>query len=120
MSRRRIFQVEQDGSVLVVTIKNSVGSFAEVDVTSELETILPEVKAARPRGVVVDFGEVAYFGSTILEALRTIWNEVHASGGKMALCNLNDVGREIIELSKFDTIWPICDSRPAAVAAVSS
>jgi anti-anti-sigma factor len=76
------------------------------------------MQASAIKRVVVDLGEVSYFGSIMLEALLQLWNGLQDVEGKLALCCVSDVGREILCLAKFDTLWPICSSRSEALAAV--
>lgn len=120
MAESRIFSVETAGRTLVVSLNHNIGSFADADVQEELNVVLEAIETHKPAGLVIDFAGISYFGSSILEALRVIWNRHHGGEGPMALCNLETVGREIIEVSKFDTLWPICNTRVEAIDAVSS
>ena len=58
-----------------------------------------------------DMVKVNYFGSSMLEAMLYLWKKINTEGGKMAVCCVSDTAREILELSRFDTIWPICQSQ---------
>ncbi|MEX0700911.1 MAG: STAS domain-containing protein [Planctomycetales bacterium] len=118
MNADRFFRIEQEGDVLLVGLQRPVGSLADAQIHDEVEILLQKVDAAQPAAVVVDFRHVSYFGSMMLEALRVLWNRLEAHGAKLVLCNVSDVGREILELAKFDTLWPIYPSRAAALAAV--
>jgi hypothetical protein len=51
--------------------------------------------------------------------MHVLWQKVRAGKGKMVLCNVSDVGREILHVSRFDTLWPICDSCEKALEAVA-
>jgi anti-sigma B factor antagonist len=70
------------------------------------------------RQIVIDFGQMTYFGSGMLEAILLLWNHIHPSGGKLRLCNVSPVGREILDVSNFSTLWPICENRQAALEAL--
>ena len=39
-------------------------------------------------------------------------------GGHIALCNASDVGREVLEIAKFDKVWPLVNSRAEALRTV--
>jgi anti-anti-sigma regulatory factor len=78
--------------------------------------VLAELTDESAQRVLIDLCQTPYFGSALLEALRLIWNRVHAQQGRMVLCNASPVGREILELAKFDHLWPIVDDRDSALA----
>lgn len=110
MIRRQFLKAQRTPQALVVEILQPVGSLAEDSVLKEFEELQEELRASGLKAVFVDFHQVSYFGSSLLEALRILWKEVQALGGPMVLCNLSPVGREIIELAKFDQVWPIAES----------
>ena len=116
MSSQRFFATQTTPSALVIEIRQPVGSLADRQVMNELDQVLAELKQSALQNVIVDFCYVSYFGSSLLEALRTVWNQVHARGGHMVLCHLSPVGREILEIAKFDHLWPI-EADPAAAQA---
>lgn len=118
MPTARIFDAASDGSTLIVTPSTNVGSLAGESVNYELEDLLRQLERSGLKHVVFDFANVSYFGSSMLGAMHAVWKQVSAAGGKMAVCNLSDVEREVLEVSKFDTLWPICDSRDEARAVV--
>ncbi|OHB73167.1 MAG: hypothetical protein A2V70_18100 [Planctomycetes bacterium RBG_13_63_9] len=112
--------METEGNTLVVVPLGSVSSLAGESAKPELDSLLEQLEQGQIRNVVVDFLNVSYFGTIMLATMHTIWKRVRESGGKMALCNLSVVGHEILRISGFDTLWPICDSREEAMEAVRS
>ena len=120
MAPPRMFEAEQEGRVLVLRPHKNVSSLGDLDLYTEVEEFCEQLRRSEIDRVVVDFGEVEYFGSLMLESLRILWNAVHAHGGRMALCNVSDVGREILAISRFDTLWPVCASRSEALSAVEA
>lgn len=112
------FEAEQEGNVLLLCPQHSISSLADADLVGEMNRLCAQLGQSDVTSVVIDFSHVAYFGSLMLEALRMLWNSVHHAGGKMALCNVSPVGREILEIARFDQLWPVCESREAAIAAV--
>jgi anti-anti-sigma factor len=112
----QLFNVLTDGSdVVIVDLQSSISSFDDSEVLAELNTLLARLQEPGVKCLIVDFEQVPYFGSSMLEALRTLWKHIHDEHGKLILCNLSEVGREIIEISKFDTLWPICNTRADAL-----
>jgi len=110
MTPRKFFATRSEPSALVVEVLQPVGSLADDTVLTELDLMLGELNSAAPKCVIVDFHQVTYFGSSLLEALRVLWRHIEPLGGRMALCNLSPVGREIIELAKFDHVWALCNT----------
>lgn len=119
MAARRIFSAQRDGKTLVVALENNVGSLADADILGEIREIVEAIERHAISGVVVDFADIAYFGSSMLEGLRAIWTQLHAGEGRMVLCNVSDVGRDILHLAKFDTLWPIFESRSKALESLA-
>lgn len=116
MSLPLYFRCVDDGSVLVVEVVRPVGSLAEEAVMQELDGIVAALAQRTTCKVLIDFKQTAYFGSSLLEGLRLIWTKVEEREGRMVLCNLSPVGKEIVQLAKFDTLWPICETRAEALA----
>lgn len=115
MTSDQIFTTAVDGPTLVLAVHGTVSSLGDESALNELERVISEVSQGAVRNVLVDFGQSSYFGSVLLETLRRIWNEVHPRGGRMALCNVSPVGKEILQIAKFDQLWPIVETRKDAM-----
>lgn len=118
MTTPQYFRCEKDGTVLVVQVLRPVGSLAEQDVMKELDRILAVAAELPTCKVIIDFGQASYFGSSLLEALRIIWTKIEHHEGRMMLCNLAPVGKEIIQIAKFDHLWPVCSTREEALRLI--
>ncbi len=118
MPNHKAFQSECIEETLIVMPAGSVSSLAGEEVSSELDGLLDQLHQPGPKNVVIDFAKVAYFGTVMLGALRVIWRRVDDREGKMALCNLSEMGREILRVSGFDLLWPICASREEALREI--
>lgn len=110
-----IFTTSVEGSMLVLEVHGPVSSLTDDSVLKEMDGILVHLRQGTARDVVVDFGQSPYFGSAMLETLRRVWNDVQQHGGRMVVCNLSTVGTEILQVSKFDQLWPITATRTDAV-----
>jgi anti-anti-sigma factor len=113
-----VFKVATANGVMIVELAGVVSSLADDSITRELDAVRAQLRSGKQKSVVIDLGQVAYFGSSMLEAIRTIWNEVSPHGGKLALCNASEVGREILQVAKFDHLWPLVESRAEALKLV--
>lgn len=115
-----LFELEREAQVIILRLHGHVGSLSDADVMHELSPLIQDVQDSGASGVVVDFGQLNYFGSNMLEALLNLWKPLMALDRKMALCSVSDIGQEILKVSRLDTLWPIYGSRAEAVAAVRS
>jgi len=118
MSQARIFDTEIQDATLIVAPRGNVSTLAGEDVHAELAGLLGMLQEAKVLHVVIDLEKASYFGSSMLGAMNAIWNRIRVQGGKMAVCNVSDTGLEILQISKFDTLWPICTSREEALKKV--
>jgi len=118
MDLDKIFHLENHSATLVVVPLGNISSLAGDQVQPELERVLAEFDRLGAKSVVVDFSKVSYFGSVMLAAVQMLWRRVRAAGGKLAVSNVSQVGREVLQVSKFDTIWPIFNTRAEALQAL--
>ena len=65
-----LFRHVRRGDAMVVTPLRNVGSLAEHDVQREFAALRERVTSGEVRHVVVDFSQLSYFGSSMLEGLR--------------------------------------------------
>jgi anti-anti-sigma factor len=106
-----IFTTRIEGPTLILEVHGPVSSLADDSLLKEVDGILAQLRQGRVQDVVVDFGQSPYFGSSMLETLRRVWNELNQRGGRMVVCNVSMVGSEILQVSKFDQLWPIVATR---------
>jgi len=118
MPTAHTFSAESEDSTLIVTPLRSVAGLVEEDVRGELAPILERLGTAELKHAVIDFHELTYFGTSMLEAMFAIWRRIRDDEGKMILCNVSTMGREILRVSRFDTLWPICDTREDALREI--
>lgn len=118
MTDSQLFNSEQDGDVLIITFGGNLSAFSDAQLLGDFEALTTAPRETKVAHVIVDFGQMAYFGSGMLEAILLLWNEIHPSGGKLALCNVSAVGQEILQVSHFNKLWPICSSREEALRSV--
>lgn len=115
MPEPKVFRAESDGQTLIVTPLTNVSSLADESVKPELDGLLEQLERPGVKNAVVDFADISYFGTTMLETMRVIGRRVRDGKGKMVLCNLSNMEREILRVAGFDTLWPICESREEAL-----
>ena len=119
MAPKRIFDTEIHDATLIVAPRGSVSTLAGEDVNAELGGLLQQVDRPEVKHVVIDLEKANFFGSSMLGVMNALWSRVRPGGGKLAICNVSETGLEILHVSKFDTLWPICASRQAALDKVN-
>jgi anti-anti-sigma factor len=115
-----IFEIEQIGATVVVAPRRNVTNLADDDVKNEMAGLLEQIVSSNIHGIVFDFGQVDYCGSCMLEAMRRLWKSLPADKAKLFVCGVNPVVRDILRVTRFDTIWPIHPNREAAIRAAEA
>ena len=120
MNSNKLFRVSAIDGVLIVELIGVVSSLADVSITQQLTLVREQLRNGACDNVVIDLGQVAYFGSSMLEAIRTLWIEVSPRNGRLVLCNASEVAREILQIAKFDHLWPLVATRADAQALLQA
>jgi anti-anti-sigma factor len=118
MEDTKILQTDWDGPIFVVLPMGEVGVFASDQVSLEVDDVLAELDEMAAQRVLVDFEGVTFFGSSLLAAVQRIWKHVTHRGDKLAVCNVPNVGREVLNVTRFGQLWDVYDTRPAAKEAL--
>lgn len=120
MSLPKFFEAATDGSTLIVSSLGSLGSLAGEEIAYELTDLLEQFDKPELTRVVIDLQKASYFGTSMLQVMTALWKRVRAKGGRLALCNVSETGLEILHVTRFDTLWPICGSREEALQEVAN
>jgi anti-sigma B factor antagonist len=113
-----IFQIEREGATLMIAPQRSVTSLSDDDVKAEMASILETLESGDAKNIVFDFSRLDYCGSSMLEAMRRLWKNLPHGQGKLVICNANPVLRDILHVTRFDTLWPIYNTRQEALEAL--
>ncbi len=68
--------------------------------------------------LVVDMDGVDYLTSSVLGKLITLHRRLHRKGGRLALCRPTTPVAEIMRTSRLIDYFTLCDTLPAAIAAL--
>ena len=90
--------------VLVLRLRSPEG-LSHPDMIGDLSNVFSAPDWTDVRRVLVDFGQLTYGNSMLLEALLRLHLRVRQRGGRLVLCGVNPVLGEILSVSRFDTIW---------------
>lgn len=80
----------------------------------ELRDLLVESAAADLR-LVVSLGDVEYIDSSGLGALLTGLRAIERAGGQLRLADASSQVRTVLNLTRLDSLLPVCESIAAAV-----
>ena len=116
MKREDILQVEQEGDVVIVTPRKSIGSLMDLEMREEWLHLKEQIGEKDVRFIVIDLASLSYFGSSVLDWMIGLWKQVKAKGGGLALINVSEVGREILHTANLDSVWTISGNRQQAVS----
>ena len=106
--------------IMVLELQDSVSNMPDHTILSDLEEIRRQRREIGCTKLIFDLGKAQYFGSTLLELIRVVWNDLTALNGKLILCNPSPFGREVLEIAKFHQIWPLLGTRAEALALLGS
>ena len=118
MPKSKYFTVEHADDILIVSFLGSIGALEDTAIRDDWAEVLDLLEPNHVQHAVIDLGKLEYFGSIVLELLVVLWKRLSGKGGKLALCNVSTVGREILQIAKFDTIWQIVPGIQDAKEAV--
>ena len=114
----QIFSREVYGNTLVLNPIIHLGSIHEPEIAHETADLLDLLKQNPSTSLVIDLGLGDYLGTAILGAVVKLWKRVSQTGGRLALCNVSGNVREVLRVTKLQTVWPIYDNRDQALAAL--
>jgi len=116
----KFVRIDRQGNTVVVAPLFTFASFTEADLVAEWRAVQAEIDAPDVKHVIVDLGEIPYFGSTVLEWMVQMWKRAKEKGGSLATCNCSQIGREVLHAARFDTLWQMYDSRAEALQSIGS
>jgi anti-anti-sigma factor len=108
-----ISKKKEDG-VLNVSLKGRLDAVSSPDFDQELGKLLNEGEAL----LVFDLNELDYISSSGLRSFLMITKKLKATSGKIALASLQDIVKQVFEVSGFNQIIPIFDSLDEALYSV--
>jgi anti-anti-sigma factor len=117
-SEARFVRIDRAGDAVVVSPLFTFASFTEADLVAEWKAVQHEIEAEGVKHIVVDLGEIPYFGSTVLEWMVQMWKQAKSKGGNLATCNCSQIGREVLHAARFDTLWGVFETRDEALKSV--
>lgn len=111
-----VVDVEHEGSTLIASVEGRVdGSNAR-----KFHTTLEESISRDDDRVVLDLEKLRYLSSAGLRVILMTAKMLQGRKAKFAVCGLSASIKEVFEISGFDKIISVYDSRSEAVIAVGN
>ena len=115
-----LFEIECQGDTVIISPVIDLREFEYEQLVDEANEAFDYLEKTRnAKNLVVDFQKTDYFGSTALGFFLKLWKKVRDRKGQMAFCQLSDHEKEILTVTKLDSLWPICQSRDEALKLVA-
>jgi anti-anti-sigma factor len=86
------------------------------DTAVELERACHQWIAPGDRNLILDLSAVPYISSAGLSSVLSAGKQIDRHGGRLVICGLAARLKQIFEFSGFDTLFPLFDTREAAIA----
>jgi anti-anti-sigma factor len=89
--------------VTIIRLEGNLDTQTSTEAQEELERIVDD----GARKLLIDFADLAYISSAGLRVLLVTAKKLGTDQGEMRMCNMNDVVREVFEVSGFSTIFKV-------------
>ena len=106
---------ERNNGILIILAEGRVDSANAQEFQISLANEIDE----SDRAVILDFGKITYISSAGLRVILLTAKSLRRQNASLTVCSLSDPIREVFEISGFDKMIPIRDSKLDAVAAFS-
>ena len=108
--------ITREGATLIATTEGRIdGTNA-----SQFQRALEEAIDDNDRAVIMDLVNLTYISSAGLRAILLTAKSLRGRDATLAVCSLTEPVREVFQISGFDQIIPVHDSRDEAVSAVGA
>jgi anti-anti-sigma factor len=114
------FTIERVGGVTVIVAAPALERMEPTLVDGASALMLEPIRAEANPLVLFDLERIHSFGSAFLALMLRCWRQVQSVGGVMAVSGASETVRDLLRITALDTVWPIYDNRPEALAALLS
>ena len=83
----------------------------------DLHAALVDITNTRPKRLVLNLTDVPYMDSSGVGTFVEVFRRVSAYKGKMILCGLSGRVRSVLEITKLDRFFTICETEEQAAEA---
>ncbi|MBX3439667.1 MAG: STAS domain-containing protein [Planctomycetaceae bacterium] len=109
------YHIDQNASYSTITLLPGLNEAQWSDIEKAGTDITGRLAAMRTPAVMVDLTPLNYMGSSMVAMIVRCWKNVQSNKGRIVVICNNDVVREVISLAGLTKVWPIVESREAAL-----
>lgn len=117
-NHNKVFKLERDQDILLVTPLGDAGSFRYHDVHQESNVVLQVLDDQTLKHVVIDLSSEQVLGSIIISVVIKLCRKVGARGGKAAFCNASSDMQEVLTTMNLTRLWTHYETRAEAINAL--
>ena len=111
----------RNGKVTIVVFGDELKHLDEVNVVEIGKKLLQIAETLPHPLLVLDLQATEYFGSSFIESLFRVWKKLNVNpAAKFGLAGLQPDCREVLEVTHLDRLWPLFDTREAAIEALNN
>jgi anti-anti-sigma factor len=114
------FEIEQVDETIILTPTADMGELDNERINSAMKHVLDLLTNSSIKNLVLDFHRTEYYGSTALGFFVRLWKTISGRKGRMAFCNASEHEKEILKITKLDSLWDICATREESLRVVQS
>jgi anti-anti-sigma factor len=103
---------KKEDEILIVSVNGRLDAVASPDFDKEIGQLMDEGELT----LVFDLSELQYISSAGLRSFLMIAKKIKATSGKIALASLQDIVKQVFDISGFNQILPIFDSVDKALS----
>ena len=102
---------DSEGPIQIVAIQGSL----DTDTSREAESYLSATLNDGAKKLLIDFSTLEYISSAGLRVLLAIAKGLGAQGGELRLCSLNETVKDVFDISGFNMIFKVFQTRSEAM-----
>lgn len=106
-----LISVKTADDVKVLDFEGKFDTLTSPEAQSQLTRLIEE----GARKILVNFGKLEYVSSAGLRVLLTAAKHLKTENGELRICGLNEVVKEVFDISGFITIFKVFASAPEAL-----
>lgn len=114
----KFFEIERTSEAVVLIPQSNLSELEFEQFEAEAGPVLETLGQTPGTNVVVDFHKTDFFGSSALGFFMKLIHQVRKGNGRMVFCNLSDHEKEILRVTKTDTMCSICPTRAEAIESL--
>jgi anti-anti-sigma factor len=105
-----------EGARTSVAVVLSVTGRVDGETAPELERVCHQWIAPGDQNMILDFSGLQYISSAGLSSVLSAGKQIDRHGGRLLICGLPGRIKQVFAFSGFDSLFPLFDTREAALA----